>query len=79
VMLLSQEAKEIFRSKKNNTIAGVVWTTLLPVSEMCSTKKRPFLPISKICAFLVDQLVDISSNKYIYCHFEMGLIDRLID
>jgi hypothetical protein len=44
-------AREIFRSKKNNTIAGVVWTLLLPVSEMCSTKnpvQRPFLPIKTL-------------------------------
>jgi hypothetical protein len=49
-MLLSVEAREIFRSKKNITIAGVVWTLLLPVSEMCSTKKH-FCPIKNLRFF----------------------------
>jgi hypothetical protein len=34
-MLLLRKRREIFLSKKNITIVGVVWTLLLPVLEMC--------------------------------------------
>jgi hypothetical protein len=42
-MLLRKERNfEIFQSKKNITIVGVVWTLLLPVLEMCGLKKIIF-------------------------------------
>jgi hypothetical protein len=66
VMLLSPETREIFRSKKNNTIAGVVWTLLLPVSEMCSTNKPSATTIfadQKFALFWWDQLVEEVRKK----------------
>jgi hypothetical protein len=60
-MLLLPEAREFFRSKKNITVVGVVWTLLLPVSEMCSTKKTSATTIfadQKFALFWWDQLVE---------------------
>jgi hypothetical protein len=59
-MLLLREAREIFQSKKNITIVGVVWTLFLPVLEMCGLKKISATTIfadQKFTLFWWDQLV----------------------
>jgi hypothetical protein len=65
------EAREIFRSKKNNTIAGVVWTLLLPVSEMCSTKNPVYQYIHSDhdvnCNYMQDALLK-SSCIYLFTY-----------
>ena len=60
-MLLSPEARENFRSKKNITIMGVESTLLLQVPEMCSTKKTSATTIfadQKFTFFWWDQLLE---------------------